>query len=101
MVPLRPLVAMVNEAVIALQEGVASARDIDFAMAAGTGFPSDKIGPLHLADQRYRSRASGGGASGQVGHGSGRPDVTSFGGCRVYRAGGGEDFFSTNQPLLE
>ena len=49
--PLRPLVAMVNEAVIALQEGVASARDIDFAMAAGTGFPSDKIGPLHLADQ--------------------------------------------------
>ena len=47
----RPLVAMVNEAVIALQEGVASARDIDFAMAAGTGFPSDKIGPLHLADQ--------------------------------------------------
>ncbi len=48
---LRPLLAMVNEAVIALQEGVASARDIDLAMAAGTGFPSDKIGPLHLADQ--------------------------------------------------
>ncbi len=48
---LRPVLAMVNEAVIALQEGVASARDIDLAMAAGTGFPGDKIGPLHLADQ--------------------------------------------------
>ncbi|MCC6965021.1 MAG: 3-hydroxyacyl-CoA dehydrogenase [Nitrospira sp.] len=47
---LRPLLAMVNEAVIALQEGVASARDIDLAMAAGTGFPSEKGGPLHLAD---------------------------------------------------
>jgi 3-hydroxyacyl-CoA dehydrogenase len=48
---LRPLLAMVNEAVIALQEGIASARDIDLAMAAGTGFPNEKIGPLHLADQ--------------------------------------------------
>ena len=48
---LRPLLAMVNEAVIALQEGVASARDIDLSMAAGTGFPSEKGGPLHLADQ--------------------------------------------------
>ena len=35
----RPLLAMVNEAVIALQEGVASARDIDLAVVAGTGFP--------------------------------------------------------------
>ncbi len=48
---LRPLFAMVNEAVIALQEGVASARDIDLSMAAGTGFPSEKGGPLHVADQ--------------------------------------------------
>lgn len=47
----RPLLAMVNEAVIALQEGVASARDIDLAVVAGTGFPNDKGGPLHLADQ--------------------------------------------------
>lgn len=46
----RPLLAMVNEAVIALQEGVASARDIDLAVVAGTGFPNDKGGPLHLAD---------------------------------------------------
>ncbi len=47
----RPLMAMVNEAVITLQEGVASARDIDLAMVAGTGFPNDKGGPLHFADQ--------------------------------------------------
>ncbi len=47
----RPLLAMVNEAVIALQEGVASARDIDLAMVTGTGFPHEKGGPLHLADQ--------------------------------------------------
>lgn len=47
----RPLLAMVNEAVIALQEGVASAGDIDLAVVAGTGFPNEKGGPLHLADQ--------------------------------------------------
>jgi 3-hydroxyacyl-CoA dehydrogenase len=47
----RLLLAMVNEAVTALQEGVASARDIDLAMMAGTGFPTDKEGPLHYADQ--------------------------------------------------
>mgnify|MGYP000894986613 CR=1 FL=1 len=48
---MRPLLAMVNEAVLALQEGIASARDIDLAMVAGTGFPAGKGGPLHLADQ--------------------------------------------------
>ncbi len=47
----RLTMAMVNEAVIALQEGVASANDIDIAMMAGTGFPQDKGGPLHYADQ--------------------------------------------------
>jgi 3-hydroxyacyl-CoA dehydrogenase/enoyl-CoA hydratase/3-hydroxybutyryl-CoA epimerase len=47
----RLLLAMINEAVTALQEGVASARDIDLAMMAGTGFPTDKEGPLHYADQ--------------------------------------------------
>lgn len=36
---------------MALQEGVASARDIDLAMMAGTGFPKDKEGPLHYADE--------------------------------------------------
>ncbi len=42
---------MINEAVISLQEGIASAGDIDIAMMAGTGFPQDKGGPLHYADQ--------------------------------------------------
>ncbi len=49
--PTRLLLPMINEAVICLQEGVASAPDIDIAMLAGTGFPQDKGGPLHYADQ--------------------------------------------------
>ena len=48
--PTRLLLAMVNEAVLALQECVASARDIDLAMVAGIGFPKEKEGPLHYAD---------------------------------------------------
>ncbi len=47
----RCLLAMANEAVIALQEGVASANDIDLAMVAGIGYPKDKEGPLHFADR--------------------------------------------------
>ena len=47
----RLIFPMVNEAVICLQEKVASARDIDIAMMAGTGFPRDKEGPLHYADE--------------------------------------------------
>jgi 3-hydroxyacyl-CoA dehydrogenase len=46
----RVLLPLVNEAVICLQEGVATASDIDIAMMAGTGFPQDKGGPLHFAD---------------------------------------------------
>jgi len=48
--PRRLLLAMINEAVTALQEGVASARDVDVAMVAGTGFPTEIAGPLHYAD---------------------------------------------------
>ena len=47
----RLMMPMINEAVISLQEGVATAGDIDIAMMAGTGFPQDKGGPLHYADQ--------------------------------------------------
>lgn len=47
----RLILQMVNEAVVCLQEKVASARDIDIAMMAGTGFPRDKEGPLHYADE--------------------------------------------------
>jgi 3-hydroxyacyl-CoA dehydrogenase len=48
--PERLLFTLINEAVICLQEGVATAADIDISMIAGTGFPQDKGGPLHLAD---------------------------------------------------
>lgn len=43
----RLLIPMLNEAVFALQEGIASAEDIDKAMKLGAGFP---MGPLTLAD---------------------------------------------------
>lgn len=49
--PTRLVMALINEAVTALQEGIASARDIDLAMVAGTGFPIEKEGPLHYADE--------------------------------------------------
>ena len=47
----RLIMPMINEAIISLQEGVATAGDIDIAMMAGTGFPQVKGGPLHYADQ--------------------------------------------------
>lgn len=47
----RVIYPMINEAVMALQEGISSANDIDIAMMAGVGFPQDKGGPLHYADQ--------------------------------------------------
>jgi len=49
--PDRLFLPMINEAAICLQEGVASVADIDIAMLAGTGFPQEKGGPLHYADQ--------------------------------------------------
>ena len=47
----RMLLPMINEAALCLQEGVASAADIDLAMLAGLGFPQEKEGILHYADQ--------------------------------------------------
>lgn len=44
----RVLIPMINEAIFALEEGVASAEDIDLAMTAGTNHP---MGPLALADR--------------------------------------------------
>jgi 3-hydroxybutyryl-CoA dehydrogenase len=44
----RVLMPMINEAVFALEEGVASAEAIDLAMTAGTNQP---VGPLALADR--------------------------------------------------
>lgn len=43
----RVLLPVLNEACFALDEGVASARDIDLAMKAGAGLP---MGPFELAD---------------------------------------------------
>jgi len=50
----RLILRQVNEAVYCLQEGVASAEDIDKAMVLGTGFPNTNGvgGPLHWADEK-------------------------------------------------
>ncbi|HKT34653.1 MAG TPA: 3-hydroxybutyryl-CoA dehydrogenase [Nitrospira sp.] len=44
----RILMPMINEAIFALEEGVASAEDIDLAMVTGANHP---VGPLALADR--------------------------------------------------
>jgi 3-hydroxybutyryl-CoA dehydrogenase len=44
----RILIPMINESVFALEEGVASAEDIDLAMTTGANHP---VGPLALADR--------------------------------------------------
>ncbi|MBI3609090.1 MAG: hypothetical protein HY204_00095 [Nitrospirae bacterium] len=49
--PERLVLLMVNEAAICLQEGVATAGDLDLALVAGTGFPPEIGGPLHYADR--------------------------------------------------
>src|SRR5438094_5316447 len=49
--PSRLLLAMVNEAVTALQEGVASTRDLDHGLVAGLGCPVEQERPLHFADR--------------------------------------------------
>jgi len=43
----RVMIPLINEAVFALMEGVASAEDIDKAMVLGCGM---EMGPLHMAD---------------------------------------------------
>jgi 3-hydroxyacyl-CoA dehydrogenase len=50
----RLILRQVNEAVYCLQEGVATAEEIDRAMVLGTGFPGqgDMGGPLHWADEQ-------------------------------------------------
>lgn len=50
----RLMMRLVNEAIYCLQEGVASAEDIDRAMVLGTGFPNREGvgGPLHWADEK-------------------------------------------------
>lgn len=47
----RLLYPLINEAVLCIEENVASPADIDMAMVAGIGFPQDKGGPLRYADE--------------------------------------------------
>ncbi|MBI3999553.1 MAG: hypothetical protein HY351_02970 [Candidatus Omnitrophica bacterium] len=42
---------MINEAALCIEEHIATESDIDMAMVAGVGFPQDKEGILHYADQ--------------------------------------------------
>jgi len=42
------LIPMINEAIFALEEGIAPAEDIDLAMMTGANHP---VGPLALADR--------------------------------------------------
>ena len=47
----RLILPVINEATLCLQEGISSAADIDLAMMTGLGFPKEKGGILHYADQ--------------------------------------------------
>jgi 3-hydroxyacyl-CoA dehydrogenase len=47
----RLLFPMINEAALCLEENVATAADIDLALAAGIGFPQEKGGILKYADE--------------------------------------------------
>ena len=48
----RLIMPLINEAVLCLQENIASVSDIDMAMIAGTGmtYHGERMGPLQLAD---------------------------------------------------
>ncbi len=48
--PERLMVLLVNEAVLALQEGISSASEIEIGVLAGLGYPASKGGLLHAAD---------------------------------------------------
>ncbi len=48
--PERLMCLIVNEAALALQEGISSASEIEMAVVAGLGYPSSKGGLLHAAD---------------------------------------------------
>ncbi len=48
--PERLMYLIINEAVLALQEGISSASEIEMAVVAGLGYPPSKGGLLHTAD---------------------------------------------------
>lgn len=41
---------LINEAVLALQEGISSASEMEIGVLAGLGYPASKGGLLHAAD---------------------------------------------------
>ena len=47
----RLIYPMINEAALCVEEHVSAESDIDMAMVAGIGFPQEKEGILHYADQ--------------------------------------------------
>ncbi len=49
--PERLMTLIINEAVLALQEGISSPSEIEMAVVAGLGYPPSKGGLLHAADQ--------------------------------------------------
>jgi len=54
LVPFKPerlMYVLINEAVLALQEGISSASEIEMAVMAGLGYPPSKGGLLHEADR--------------------------------------------------
>ena len=56
----RALVAMVNEAALLLEEGIAARpSDVDLVMVNGYGFPSQEGGPLFWASRRTARRDRG------------------------------------------
>ncbi len=48
--PERLMALIINEAALALQEGISSAGEIEIAVMAGLGYPASKGGLLHAAD---------------------------------------------------
>ena len=48
--PERLMTIIINEAVMALQEGISSASEIEMGVLAGLGYPASKGGLLHAAD---------------------------------------------------
>ena len=46
----RLMALIINEAVLAVQEGISSAGEVEIAVMAGLGYPASKSGLLHAAD---------------------------------------------------
>jgi 3-hydroxyacyl-CoA dehydrogenase len=77
----RALVAMVNEAALLLDEGIAQRpSDVDLVMVNGYGFPAHKGGPLFWASRRPREQVTAAldALAAASGHGFRRGDVPAM-----------------------